>query len=156
MGDGVAGRIGGGHGDRGDQAEIESPDRSAVLGGRVLRARRCLDHHGVHGRVGDRRPEEAGRGEGRPDGGVVQEPDHDGGGVAGTDPADIERRAAIAEVLGKEVWPADRNTLVAKAEEANASDGVLAQLRRLPEGREYANVQDVAEALGLGTEQQRF
>jgi hypothetical protein len=75
---------------------------------------------------------------------------------AGTDQGDIERRAALAEVLGKEVWPADRNTLVAKAEEANASDGVLAQLRRLPEGREFANVQDVAEALGLGTEQQRF
>jgi hypothetical protein len=81
---------------------------------------------------------------------------HEPGTPAGTDPADIERRAAIAEVLGKEVWPADRNTLVAKAEEANASDGVLAQLRRLPEGQEFANVQDVAEALGLGTEQQRF
>jgi hypothetical protein len=81
---------------------------------------------------------------------------HEPGTPAGTDPADIERRAAIAEVLGKEVWPADRNKLVAKAEEANASDGVLAQLRRLPEGREFANVQDVAEALGLGTEQQRF
>ena len=81
---------------------------------------------------------------------------HEPGTPAGTDPADIERRAAIAEVLGKEVWPADRNTLVAKAEEANASDGVLAQLRRLPDGREFANVQEVAEALGLGTEQRRF
>ena len=52
----------------------------------------------------------------------------------GTDQADIERRAALAEVLGKEVWPADRDTLVAKAQEGNAPDGVLAQLRRLPEG----------------------
>ena len=34
----------------------------------------------------------------------------------GTDPADVERRAAIAEVLGKEVWPADRDTLVSKAQ----------------------------------------
>ena len=75
---------------------------------------------------------------------------------AGTDPGDIERRAALAEVLGKEVWPADKDTLIAKAEEANADDAVLAQLRRLPAGQEYANVQDVAEALGLGTEQQRF
>ena len=25
----------------------------------------------------------------------------------GTAPVDIERRAALAEVLGKEVWPAD-------------------------------------------------
>ena len=75
---------------------------------------------------------------------------------AGTDPGDIERRAALAEVLGKEVWPADKDTLIAKAEEANADDAVLAQLRRLSAGQEYANVQDVAEALGLGTEQQRF
>ena len=45
---------------------------------------------------------------------------------------------------------------MAKASEANASDGVLAQLRRLPEGQEFTNVQEVAEALGLGTEQRRF
>jgi hypothetical protein len=74
----------------------------------------------------------------------------------GTDQADLDRRAALAEALGKEVWPADRDTLVAKAQEATASDAVLAQLRRLPEGRQFENVQDVAEALGLGTEQQRF
>jgi hypothetical protein len=74
----------------------------------------------------------------------------------GTDQADVERRAALAEALGKEVWPADRDTLVGKAEEANAPDGVLAQLRRLPTGTEFTNVQEVARALGLGTEQQRF
>ena len=74
----------------------------------------------------------------------------------GTDQGDIERRAALAEALGKEVWPADRDTLVAKAQEGNASDAVLGQLRRLPEDRQFENVQDVAEALGLGTEQQRF
>jgi hypothetical protein len=74
----------------------------------------------------------------------------------GTDQADIERRAAIAEALGKEVWPADRDTLVSKAQESNAPDGVLAQLRRLPAGTEFTNVQEVARSLGLGTEQQRF
>jgi hypothetical protein len=81
---------------------------------------------------------------------------HQPGTPSGTDPADIERRAALAEVLGKEVWPADRDALVAKAEAVDAPDGVLGQLRRLPEGRQFENVQDVAEALGLGTEQQRF
>jgi hypothetical protein len=85
----------------------------------------------------------------------VTEP-HEPGTPAGTDPADIERRAALAEALGKEVWPADRDTLVAKAGESNAPDGVLAQLRRLPDGQQFGNVQDVARALGLGTEQQRF
>ena len=81
---------------------------------------------------------------------------HQPGTPSGTDPVDIERRSALAEVLGKEVWPADRDALVAKAEEADAPDAVLGQLRRLPEGRQFENVQDVAEALGLGTEQQRF
>ena len=81
---------------------------------------------------------------------------HQPGTPSGTDPADIERRAALAEVLGKEVWPADRDTLVSKAQESSASDAVLAQLRRLPYGQEFTNVQEVAQALGLGTEQQRF
>ena len=74
----------------------------------------------------------------------------------GTDQTDIDRRAALAESLGKEVWPADRDTLVSKAQEQNAPDSVLAQLRRLPAGTEFTNVQEVAQALGLGTEQQRF
>jgi hypothetical protein len=81
---------------------------------------------------------------------------HQPGTPAGTDQGDIERRAALAEVLGKEVWPADRDTLVGRAEEADAPDTVLAQLRRLPGGQQFTNVQDVAKALGLGTEQQRF
>ncbi len=81
---------------------------------------------------------------------------HQPGTPAGTDQRDIERRAALAEALGKEVWPGDRETLVAKAHEGNAPDSVLSQLRRLPEGRQFENVQEVAQALGLGTEQQRF
>jgi hypothetical protein len=74
----------------------------------------------------------------------------------GTDQRDLDRRAALAEHLGKEVWPATRDELVAKATESNAPDGVLAGLHRLPEGRTFENVQEVAQALGLGTEQQRF
>jgi hypothetical protein len=81
---------------------------------------------------------------------------HQPGTPSGTGPGDIERRAALAEVLGKEIWPADRDALVAKAAEADAGDAVVAQLRRLPDGEQFANVQDVARALGLGTEQERF
>ena len=74
----------------------------------------------------------------------------------GTSTGDVEHRAALAEALGKEVWPADRDALVAKAEEGNAPDRVLSDLRRLPSGQRFDNVQDVARALGIGTEQQRF
>ena len=74
----------------------------------------------------------------------------------GTDQADLDRRTALAEHLGKEVWPAAREELVARAQESGAPDRVLSDLRRLPDGPRYENVQEVARALGLGTEQQRF
>ena len=74
----------------------------------------------------------------------------------GTDQASIERRAAIAEALGKEVWPADRDALVAKASEGTPDDRVLSDLQRLPAGQTFENVQEVAEALGLATESKRF
>ena len=74
----------------------------------------------------------------------------------GTSTGDVERRAALAEALGKEVWPADRDTLVAKAQESSARDDVLSALRRLPAGQTFENLQEVASALGLGAEQRRF
>jgi hypothetical protein len=74
----------------------------------------------------------------------------------GTDQDDVEQRAVLAEALGKEVWPADRDALVAKAQEGGAGDAVVDVLRRLPHGEPFDNVQDVARALGLGTEQRRF
>lgn len=74
----------------------------------------------------------------------------------GTSEGGVERRAAIAEVLGKEVWPADRDQLIAKAQETPDADRVLADLQRLPAGQQFTNVQEVAQALGIGTEQQRF
>ena len=74
----------------------------------------------------------------------------------GTDQGDIERRSAIAQALGKDVWPADRDQLVGKAEEGGAPDAVLGQLRRLPADRTFTNVQEVAQELGIGTEQKRF
>jgi hypothetical protein len=81
---------------------------------------------------------------------------HEPATAPGTCPGDVEHRAALAEALGKEVWPADRDTLVARAEESNAPDRVLTDLRRLPSGRQFENVQDVARELGIGTEQERF
>ena len=50
---------------------------------------------------------------------------HQEGTPAGIDNADVERRSQIAEALGKEVWPADRDALVAKAHESNARDDVV-------------------------------
>lgn len=69
---------------------------------------------------------------------------------------DVRRRSDIAQHLGKGVWPADREALLDKARENDAPDGVLAQLGRLPQGQEFANVQDVSRALGLGTEEHGY
>jgi hypothetical protein len=45
-------------------------------------------------------------------------------------------------------FPGDRDALLAEAEENDAPEAVLAALRQLPEGREFATVYDVWEALG--------
>ncbi|MPQ97590.1 DUF2795 domain-containing protein [Modestobacter sp. I12A-02628] len=74
----------------------------------------------------------------------------------GVDQSDIDHRTALAEHLGKEVWPADRDALVAKATSDGAPGAVLGQLQRLPAGQQFQNVQEVAVALGIGTEQHRF
>lgn len=68
------------------------------------------------------------------------------------DDDDVRRRSEVAQHLGTGVWPADREALLDKAAENDAPDGVLAQLRRLPQGQEFTNVQDVSRALGIGTE----
>ena len=81
---------------------------------------------------------------------------HQEGTPAGIDNADVERRSQLAEALGKEVWPADRGALVAKALDSGARDDVLSALRGLPTGQTFQNLQEVATTLGLGAEQQRF
>lgn len=74
----------------------------------------------------------------------------------GMDNDDVERRSAIARSLGMGVWPAERDTLVAKAQENSATDSVVSDLRRLPAGQEFDNVQDVCRAIGIGTEAEDF
>lgn len=69
---------------------------------------------------------------------------------------DVEGRVDLAAALGKEIWPADAETLQAKAREGNAPDRVQNQLRSLPRGQQFANVSEVWQALHGGVEQQRF
>jgi hypothetical protein len=79
-----------------------------------------------------------------------------GGVPDGMTEADVEQRAEIAGYLGKEVWPAGSEALVAKASELGAPDAVLDQLRRLPTSAVFDNVQDVWNALQGGSEAHRF
>jgi len=74
----------------------------------------------------------------------------------GTSEADIEGRSELAAAIGKEVWPASAQTLLAAARASGATDRVIDQLSRLPADRTFRNTQEVWTALGGGAEQRRF
>jgi hypothetical protein len=73
----------------------------------------------------------------------------------GLELADVERRSQLASYLGKNIWPADRDALIAHAEEGAAPDAVMNELRRLPSGQEFVNTQDVWSTLGHSIETHR-
>ena len=96
-------------------------------------------------------------GEDQPDVDRVPDGTLAGGVPDGMTELDVEQRSEIATALGKEVWPADAEALLVKAAETNATERVLDQLRRLPAGRSYGNLQEVwAELSGGHVESHRF
>lgn len=100
-----------------------------------------------------RSPEPAG--EDQPD--VDRAPDETlvGGTPEGMTPADVEGRAELASYLHRSEFPAVMTVLLDAAERAEAPDRVLEQIRQLPAGREYQNVQEVWETLGHHVEAHR-
>jgi hypothetical protein len=82
-------------------------------------------------------------------------PDRQPGMSPGLTPEDVETRSEIARFLGLGALPGRRDDLLAAAEEHQATDRVLNLLQQLPADQEFRNVQDVARALGLGTEEHR-
>jgi hypothetical protein len=59
----------------------------------------------------------------------------------------VERRSEIARWLDPAHFPAVREVLISDAADNEAPDDVLAQLKALPAGREYLNIEDVFESL---------
>ena len=94
-------------------------------------------------------------GEDEPDSDRVPDGTMTGGTPEGMTGDDVTGRAELAAVLGR-AYPADRAALLAAAEQNNATDALLDQLRELPEGRQFENVNDVWTALGGGSEEHRF
>lgn len=95
-------------------------------------------------------------GEDQPDVDLAPEGTLAGGVPDGMTEADVDQRSRIASYLGKEIWPAGAQVVLAKAEEMSAPDDVLDQLRRLPDSAVFDNVQDVWQSLQGGTETHRF
>ena len=56
---------------------------------------------------------------------------------------DVAGRSELARYLGIAAFPGNRQVLVDVATANSAPDVVLASLQRLPDGREYANINDV-------------
>jgi hypothetical protein len=100
----------------------------------------------THGSPAESRKEEwreqegAGDGEPEPSARVVS--------AGGLGPDNEAARAELSRHLRLSAFPGDRDALLAEAEENDAPEAVLAALRQLPEGREFATVYDVWEALG--------
>ncbi|MFF4777385.1 DUF2795 domain-containing protein [Microtetraspora fusca] len=82
-------------------------------------------------------------------------PGHEPGTPIGITPADVERRSNLAKWLSDAEYPANRENLLAHAEEKSAPDAVIEAVRQLPELK-FHNVGEVAEALGLGVERHRW
>jgi hypothetical protein len=79
-----------------------------------------------------------------------------GGVPDGMTEGDVEERSRLAAYLGKEVWPATGEQLVAVARARSAPDAVLARLGQLPAGRVFDTLQEAWQALGGGVEEHRF
>lgn len=60
---------------------------------------------------------------------------------------EAEARSRIAAYLRPSIWPADREALVACAQELNAPPDVIENLRRLPDGT-FSHTEAVWEAMG--------
>ena len=99
-------------------------------------------------------PEPAG--EDQPDVDMAPDGTLTGGTPPGMSENDVGGRSDLAAYLGRSAYPAERDELIGVAESNNATDSVLAELRSLPAGKRFDNVNDVWQALGRGTEGQRF
>ncbi|UNO38939.1 DUF2795 domain-containing protein [Streptomyces sp. MST-110588] len=78
-----------------------------------------------------------------------------GGTPPGMTPEDVELRTELARHLGRAVYPADRAAVIAALRGNNAPDRLVDLAGGLPEGRQFANVQEITRALGHGTETRR-
>jgi len=82
-------------------------------------------------------------------------PGREPGTAPGLTPDDVETRSEIARFLDRSALPGSRDDLLASAEQNQATQRVLDLLQQLPADAQFENVQDVARALGLGTEEHR-
>ena len=96
-------------------------------------------------------------GEDQADPGVLGEPaDRQPGVPAGMTQEDVQLRSELAEHLPRSVFPNDESGLLGHLIDSNAPDRLRQLVRQLPSGQTYDHLGEVARALGLHAEQERF
>jgi len=95
-------------------------------------------------------------GEDQPDVDLVPDGALHGGVPAGMTEDDVERRSRLALYLPRGSFPMVRQLVLDTAAGHDAPEAVLADLRQLPAGREFASVGEVFTALGGREETRRF
>ncbi|MFI6978439.1 DUF2795 domain-containing protein [Embleya sp. NPDC050154] len=77
-----------------------------------------------------------------------------GGTPSGMSATDVRVRSDLARHLGRDIYPADREALLARLRGTSAPDHLVDLLAGLPvDGFDYESVQQLCRALGLGTEE---
>ena len=94
-------------------------------------------------------------GEDEPDVDLVPNADASAGAGMDMSADEVEGRSELARYLGIKAFPGNRQMLVDVAIDNNAPDVLVARLQRLPDGREYKNVNEVWQTLGGAVEQHR-
>lgn len=95
-------------------------------------------------------------GEDQPDVDLVPDGTLHGGTPPGMSNDDVERRSQLALYLPRGSFPMVRQLVLDTARDNDAPADVLADLDKLPAGREFATVGEIFSTLGGHTEAQRF
>jgi hypothetical protein len=82
-------------------------------------------------------------------------PGHEPGTPEGISAEGVDIRSDLAKWLSDAYFPASQEDLRRHAEQVDAPDEVMEMLRSLPE-RQYHNIAEVGQALGLGVEKRRW
>jgi hypothetical protein len=94
-------------------------------------------------------------GEDQPEVGIAQDGGR-GGAPEGMTPKDLDDRAALAALLGQEIWPADAETVQRRVAESLGADRLRDMVARLQKGRVYQGASEVWAALTHEPPEKRF
>jgi hypothetical protein len=68
---------------------------------------------------------------------------------------DIELRSELARLLTRDAFPADRDILRGRLADADAPPDLVGRVGQLPGGRQFGDVHQVLEALGINSPETR-